>query len=173
MRIGQKCAGCDRVMRPAHTLKEDWPGTIAHYGRGMCAPCARAKKLGREVGPPKQKRPAVCTECDRPMRQRNTSRVTGPRTVQHGSGGLCASCYAAARAGRGPVTPRPVRKVRPCRGCERPTRPGTVPLADKPGTVPRVRNGFCKRCICRGVEAEVLGALANAGAWRTRLVGAA
>ena len=45
MRIGQKCAGCDRVMRPAHTLKEDWPGTIAHYGRGMCAPCARARSV--------------------------------------------------------------------------------------------------------------------------------
>lgn len=44
MRDRAEAAGCDRVMRPAHTLKEDWPGTIAHYGRGQ-----RALRPGEEA----------------------------------------------------------------------------------------------------------------------------
>lgn len=50
MRIGQRCAGCDRVMRPAGTRLAEWPGTIAYHSRGMCYPCRRAQKRGGSIG---------------------------------------------------------------------------------------------------------------------------
>lgn len=85
MRIGQKCAGCHRVMRPAGTLLAEWPGTIAHHSRGMCYPCRRAQKQGRALGPSKASRPECCGRCGRRMRQRNTRLVDAPGTVQHGA----------------------------------------------------------------------------------------
>ena len=166
MRIGQKCEGCDRVMRPAGTLLAEWPGTIAYHSRGMCYPCQRAKKQGRTIGPSKASRPECCGRCGRRMRQRNTTLASAPGTVQHGARELCASCYSAERDGR-PVAAVPRDGgVKPCRGCDRPTRPTVRRLADFPGTVPRVRDGFCMRCLNHGVDVPILAMAAKVTAWR-------
>lgn len=166
MRIGQKCVGCDRVMRPAGTLLAEWPGTIAHHSRGMCYPCRRAQKQGRALGPSKASRPECCGRCGRRMRQRNTRLVDHPGTVQHGARELCASCYTASRAGRQVAAVPRDGGVKPCRGCDRPTRPTVRRLGDFPGTVPRVRDGFCQRCLNHGVDAPILAMAARVAAWR-------
>lgn len=166
MRIGQKCAGCHRVMRPAGTLLAEWPGTIAHHSRGVCYPCRRAQKRGRALGPSKASRPECCGRCGRRMRQRDTRSVDHPGTVQHGARELCASCYTADRAGRQVAAVPRDGGVKPCRGCDRPTRPTVRRLGDFPGTVPRVRDGFCQRCLNHEVDVPILAMAERVALWR-------
>lgn len=33
------CLRCDRPLRPGCATAEEWPGTLAHAGRGLCRTC--------------------------------------------------------------------------------------------------------------------------------------
>lgn len=39
--VTQRCRLCGQKMRPQHTVEETLPGTVSHYGKMVCVPCAR------------------------------------------------------------------------------------------------------------------------------------
>ena len=38
----QYCGGCERPLRPANKKLSEWPGTILHAARGVCATCYKS-----------------------------------------------------------------------------------------------------------------------------------
>ena len=86
------CKYCERPFRPRHTLVADYPGTVTHGAKGVCATCQRAIRRGREPGKPHVTRPDVCLGCSRPLRARQSVKDV-PGTVEHHGRGYCRPCH--------------------------------------------------------------------------------
>lgn len=134
-------------------------------------PKAKPAPRPKPVPQPKQPRtraatPTECARCHRPLRPRNAKAVDHPGTVEHRSGGICASC-AARPDGTPSGQPRPVKakpapKVRlglgKCSSCERQLRPGGTTLEQYPDTVGHNGGGTCVSCARRGGKPPTIAA---------------
>lgn len=44
------CLDCGVPMRPAGRTEAEFPGTVAHYGRGLCSPCSYLRLKAGTLG---------------------------------------------------------------------------------------------------------------------------
>lgn len=96
------CEGCDRLMRPYGTRKEDHPGTVNQGTRKFCASCRQAQREGRASATRQNITTGTpCLGCRHPLRPKGTKLSAHPGTVAHQAGGCCAPCYKDTAAGIG------------------------------------------------------------------------
>ena len=98
------CTECDRRLRTRSQSAEDYPGTVEHSARGMCAGCyGQAKRRGalpprdskrRNVLKPKPTTRAQCQGgCGRQLRPEKASAEDFPGTLATKAQGRCSPCY--------------------------------------------------------------------------------
>lgn len=170
MNLNEKCRSCKETMRPRRAKVADWPGTRAAHGKGICGPCYVARKANRPPAGHRPKEvPAVCRQCERPMRGYRKKAGEAPGTLAHDGKGLCHTCYAAEREGR-LTMPLDMPKFYPCLGgCGRITRPRTTKAADAPeGSRQRVAGGMCFKCATPEARAKLAKEREALTHWRRR-----
>lgn len=147
------CAGgCGKTVRPKHYSNKDYPGTVGIIRDGKCWQCTNPVEPSRRRN---MLAPAIfpCEGvCGRMLRPANTPKSEHPDTVPVTKNRMCWSCnHKNNKTEPMYIYPGPDHVYETgtskCVGvCGRLVRSTHYRADQRPGTVPRVKEGMCRSC---------------------------